>query len=178
MPFGHPSRSRCLRWEEIGNITYDSDKGVCRFRARNYNPAKDLCRAGSRLRSCSGWAFLFLAHLPPGYSGCITRSESCLAPNSAFSSRSYSSAYVSLFRDHSSRTGAKSHTLACAENRLGDPMTAWIYRGRSALPSIHPPRNATAAGIQGTSLKASRQLPKALQIRSFDTRNRRRCQSP
>ena len=26
-----------LKWEEIGNITYDSDKGVCRFRARNYN---------------------------------------------------------------------------------------------------------------------------------------------
>jgi hypothetical protein len=25
-----------FKWEEIEHITYDSDKGVCRFRARNY----------------------------------------------------------------------------------------------------------------------------------------------
>ncbi len=29
-------REQRFKWEEIGHITYDSDKGVCRFRARDY----------------------------------------------------------------------------------------------------------------------------------------------
>ena len=31
-----PQQEQRFKWEEIGDITYDSDKGVCRFRARNY----------------------------------------------------------------------------------------------------------------------------------------------
>ena len=30
-----PLPEQRLKWEEIGGLTYDSDKGVCRFRARN-----------------------------------------------------------------------------------------------------------------------------------------------
>lgn len=30
-----PLQEQRFKWEEIGDITYDSDKGVCRFRARN-----------------------------------------------------------------------------------------------------------------------------------------------
>ena len=31
-----PLQEQSFRWEEIGHITYDSDKGICRFRAPDY----------------------------------------------------------------------------------------------------------------------------------------------